>query len=39
MFQMQNVKKINEELAVTGQLTSEQFQQSAQEGFNMFLYP
>ncbi|MEA5574353.1 protein tyrosine phosphatase family protein [Calothrix sp. UHCC 0171] len=34
---MDNVKKVNEELTIAGQLTPEQFQQAAQEGFKSIL--
>jgi uncharacterized protein (TIGR01244 family) len=34
---MENLKKINDELTVAGQLTPEQFQQAAQEGFKSVL--
>ncbi len=34
---MENLKKISEEITVAGQLTPEQFQQAAQEGFKSVL--
>ena len=34
---MENVKKINDEMTVAGQLTPEQLQQAAQEGFKSIL--
>jgi uncharacterized protein (TIGR01244 family) len=34
---MENVKKINEQLTVSGQVTPEQLQQAAQEGFSSIL--
>jgi uncharacterized protein (TIGR01244 family) len=34
---MENVKKINDELSVAGQVTPEQLQQAAQEGFQSVL--
>ena len=34
---MENVKKINDELTVAGQVTPEQLQQAAQEGFKSVL--
>lgn len=34
---MENVKQINKEMAIAGQLTPEQFQQASQEGFQSVL--
>jgi protein tyrosine phosphatase (PTP) superfamily phosphohydrolase (DUF442 family) len=32
---MQNAKKVSDELSLAGQVTAEQLQQAAQEGFKM----